>query len=262
MIADTPHTDFWKIKLDRPVFLTVVIYLSLAAFLEILGTYVSITLGSIGNALLIFLAINQAVWMHNTACYRILPVIALIPFLRLLSVILPVAGWPIQINYLLITIPLLVTVGMLMYYRKIPLVNLGLERPNWRVQFPIALSGLPLGFIGYLLLRPTPLFVGSGLVVWTTNLLVLFVCIAFAEEIVFRGIFLRVLAEVSDPFALFASGLLYGVLHIGSGSLAYALFMGLVGWLFAFLTLRTRSIWGVVIAHFFLVAGMVLFSLP
>jgi membrane protease YdiL (CAAX protease family) len=145
------------------------------------------------------------------------------------------------------------------YYRKIPLAEFGLQRPSWRTQLLIALSGLPLGLIGFLILHPAPLFAGSDPVIWIANLLVIFICIAFTEEIVFRGVLLHFMTEVSERFALLVSGVLYGILNIGSRSLIYALFMGLIGGVFAFFALRTRSIWGIVVAHFLLVAGMGLF---
>lgn len=258
-MKETSRTDFWKIELEKPVFFTVAFYLGAVAVIEILGYYTSPIMSAVGNALLIFFAINQAVWMRNTACYRILPAIALISFARLLGVIVPIHRFPLQINYVLVTVPLLVTVGLMAYYRKIPLAEFGLRRSGWRSQLPIALSGIPLGFIGFLLLRPVPLFVGSGPVFWIASLLIVFICIAFAEEIVFRGVFLYFIAETGERFALLSSGVLYGILNIGSHSLIYALFMGMVGGVFAFFARRTRSIWGIVVAHFLLVAGMGLF---
>lgn len=241
---------------EKKLLFTVVVYLSGIALVEILTFYINVMAGTLASALIVFLAVNHTARTPQTELKYILPAIALLPLMRLWSVVLPVAGWPAQVWYVLVSTPTLISAAMIAYTHRIQLSSLGLQRSPWQMQLPIALSGIPLGFIGFLILRPEPLFETSGPLLAAINGLVVLVFIAFAEEIVFRGLLLHALTKISDPFGLLASALTYGVLHIGSNSLMYAIFMGLVGWLFARFVLQTHSIWGVVGAHFFLTVGM------
>lgn len=256
MTKKFPHGDFLHIAVEKPVFFTVIVYLILIFIMEVIGYSVGVIYGSLGNALLVFVAINHSVWARKTPLQSILPALALIPFLRLLSVVLPVPGWPPQIVYVLVAVPMLFTIGMIMHSYDISLVTLGLRNSSWRSQLLIATSGVPLGLFGFFILRPAPLFKISNPFVLGISLLVILLFISFLEEIIFRGVFLQAVVQVNENFAVLSSSMLYGIYHIGSQSLGYTLFMGFVGLLFAYFVIRSRSLWGVVIANFFLTVGM------
>ena len=112
-----------------------------------------------------------------------------------------------------------------------------------------------LGFIGYLILHPQPLFTSDGPLMWIANLLIVLFCVALTEEVLFRGLLLRLLSEVNVKFSDLWLAILYASLHWSSGSLAYVVYMGIVGWLFARFSRHTHSILGVILANFFLVSG-------
>lgn len=224
-------------------------------FLAINNPFIS----AVASGVAIFLALNIAAWNHKSPLYRVLPALALVPFMRLLSLVLPLTTSISQIWYLLVALPVLVSVAMILRNLRISPREIGLCRSPWMIQLPIALIGLPLGFIGYLILRPQPLFSSTGLLMWVVNLLVILFFIAFTEEILFRGILFRVLSEINGQFASLLLAILYASLHFGSKSPVYAIYMGLVGWLFNRFVRQTGSIWGVVIANFLIFAGMGLF---
>jgi len=252
--ASMPNAD-----VKRPVVVFVIIYLVVIVLLELLGYFTSVLISAIGNALLIFIAVNHSASAKETALHHILPSLALIPFVRLLTIVIPVPGWPPQIIYILIAVPLLITAGIIVHNGDISSTVLGLRHWSWRTQLLIGLSGVPLGYMGFMILRPDPLFEAPSPVMLVVNLVVIFIFIALSEEIIFRGMFLHAIRQIGDNFAILASAVLYGVYHIGSGSIVYALYMGVVGWLYAYFAVRTRSLWGVIIGHFFLTAGMGLF---
>lgn len=224
-------------------------------FLAINNPFIS----AVASVMAIFMALNIAAWNHKSPLYRLLPALALVPFMRLLSLVLPLTTSISQIWYLLVALPVLVSVAMILRNLRISPREIGLCRSPWMIQLQIALIGLPLGFIGYLILRPQPLFSSTGLLMWVVNLLVILFFISFTEEVLFRGILFRVLSEINGQFASLSLAILYACLHFGSKSPIYAIYMGLVGWLFNRFVRQTGSIWGVVIANFLIFAGMGLF---
>jgi membrane protease YdiL (CAAX protease family) len=54
------------------------------------------------------------------------------------------------------------------------------------------------------------------------------------------------------------SSILFATMYIGSLSLSYVIFMGLVGLFFSWCVYRTASLWGVTLAHGVMMAGMLL----
>ncbi len=234
--------------------LTVVFYL-FALINEYLAIY-NPFYSAVASAVIIFLGLNIAAFNANNALYRILPALALVPFVRLLSLALPLTISVTQVWYLLVSVPVLVAIFFILRTREIPLAEIGLRRSPWMTQLPIALTGLPLGFIGYLILHPQPLFSSDGPLMWVANLLTVLFCVALTEEVLFRGILLRLLSEVNVKFSGLWLAILYASLHWGSKSPAYVVYMGIVGWLFARFARHTHSILGIIIANFFFVAGM------
>jgi membrane protease YdiL (CAAX protease family) len=200
--------------------------------------------------------LNIAAFNVNNSLYRVLPALALVPFMRLLSLVLPLTISVTQVWYVLVSVPVLVAIFFILRTRNIRWDEIGLRRSPWMTQLPIALTGLPLGFIGYLILRPQPLFSSDGLLMWVVNLLTVLVCIALTEEILFRGILLQLFSEANIKFSSLWLAILYASLHWASNSLLYVVYMGIVGWLFARFARNTHSILGIIIANFLLVAGM------
>jgi len=81
-------------------------------------------------------------------------------------------------------------------------------------------------------------------------LVILAVCFAPAlmEEFAFRGVVLGILRNVSEPLAIFVSGLLFGLMH---GNFSQAPAASIMGFFFGFIAVKTRSIWPSVLLHFF-----------
>ncbi len=68
----------------------------------------------------------------------------------------------------------------------------------------------------------------------------------FVEELLFRGVILKNLLPYGRTTAVFASALLFGVMHQNAGQLLYATVAGLV---FGYVFVYTKSLWCCVLMH-------------
>src|SRR5438046_6283825 len=94
----------------------------------------------------------------------------------------------------LVSIPLLVSVAAVAYVQRLGPRDLGLLVRRARevpLQFVVAMTGLPLGRLGYALLRPGP-WTTPGSLGWLLGAaVVIFLATGLSEELIFRGILLR-----------------------------------------------------------------------
>ena len=80
---------------------------------------------------------------------------------------------------------------------------------------------------------------------------------AILEEIIFRGIVLSNLKNISIKKAACISGLFFALIHMDLQQFLYAFIMGIV---FCYMTYYTKSIYAAVLSHFTINAAMVLLS--
>ncbi len=69
----------------------------------------------------------------------------------------------------------------------------------------------------------------------------------FVEELLFRGMILKNLLPYGRTTAVFASALLFGIMHQNAGQFLYATVAGLV---FGYIYVYTRSLWCCILMHF------------
>jgi uncharacterized protein len=104
-----------------------------------------------------------------------------------------------------------------------------------------------------------PPLVAAG---WPTGLILLWIAVlpAVFEEIALRGLILGKLGRVmSRTHAAWVSSILFGLLHFDL--VGMAVFIVAMGWIAAWLTYRTRSLWPAMIIHFLHNAGIVMLEL-
>lgn len=178
-----------------------------------------------------------------------LPTLLLLPLIRLLSLVMPIATFPPITWYVLTGVPALMAALLVMRAIGMTAPGVGLGRPASipRDAF-LALYGIPLG----LLLGPTA--VGTQRALPEASLLV-FVVVALPfvvvlEELVFRGIIQRVAAARAPNLAILIPNVLYAAMYLGSGNGVAALVMGGFGVLLSAMTATTGSLWGAIGAHF------------
>jgi hypothetical protein len=232
------------------------VYMAAIAAAEIMGTLVAPLPGVLCDIILIPMLVSHYVLATGAVYRRALPVLALAPLLRVLSLTTAARQIPPIYWYALIGMPLWVAAALtarLIDWQGVPTrgdgaQTTGRER-SWPLQTLIAATGLPLGWWAFLLLRPAPLYAP---LTWHQLLLgavILFVFSAALEELIFRGLLLTVATEIYGSAGLFWSSGLFAAMYVGSLSWDYVLFMGAVGLFFGWCVRRTGSLWGVVAAH-------------
>jgi membrane protease YdiL (CAAX protease family) len=86
---------------------------------------------------------------------------------------------------------------------------------------------------------------------------ILTVFAASTEEVLFRGLLQHVVTDICPRSGVLWSAFLFASMYIGSLSVGYVLFMGLVGLFFGWCVRQTGSLWGVILAHGGLIVGLV-----
>jgi membrane protease YdiL (CAAX protease family) len=185
--------------------------------------------------------------------------LALVSLMRFISLALPLELVPPIARAAVIALPLWIAVVLIAWRLGLTARQMGLGLQAAPKQVWIALSGIPLGVEGYIILRPPGLLPEASVAELVLGSLLLMVGVGITEELLFRGLLLTVAESEHGQRGLILGSVLFGVMVIGSGSPAYALFMALVGWFFSECASRTGSLWGVALAHTLMVISMSLF---
>jgi membrane protease YdiL (CAAX protease family) len=225
---------------------------------EVVTVYLNAAIGVAAHALIVITLIANYIWREAAPYRRMLPVLALVPLLRILGLALPSPSVPLVYWYAVVGIPILVAATLAAHLLRFSPTDLGLKGRNGLTQVVIAISGLPLGAAAYLILRPIDLIVGFDWLAILLGSAVLTVFVGFMEEFIFRGLIMRATREVfGRQAAIICSSLLFATLYIGSLSLGYLIFIGLVGVYFAYCVDKTGSLWGVSVAHSLMIIGYI-----
>jgi uncharacterized protein len=177
--------------------------------------------------------------------------LALAPVIRLGSLSLPLGRLPLLAWYPLIGVPIFTAAFVAARKLGYTPANLGLRLDV--TELPRQLALVPLGFVlgvgEYLIFRPAPLasrFTFED--IWLPGLILL-VFTGFEEELIFRGLMQRAALRALGRWGLVYVSLVFSVLHIGYLSILDLIFVFLVGLLFSIIALRTKTIFGVTLAH-------------
>ena len=226
-----------------------VVYLVAFTVAELLTTTVAPRVGMIMHAAILVLLLAHTALTWGRAGYRFALALTLAPMLRILSLSLPLAPFPLIYWYFIVSVPLCASAGVAMRTLGYRLSDVGLSSRALPLQILVALTGLTLGVFEYSIFSPDPLTAGSALQeTWLPALILLF-CTGFVEELVFRGIMQRAAREVLGTWGVIYVALVFAVLHVGYYSVPNVLFVLGVALFFGMVTMYTRSIVGVSLAH-------------
>jgi uncharacterized protein len=177
--------------------------------------------------------------------------LTLAPIIRIGSLSLPLGRLPLLAWYPLIGVPIFasafLTIRKLGYTRKqlgLTVSLEGLHRQMIMVPF-----GAVLGIGEYLIFRPAPLAPRFTIEDIWLPALILLLFTGFEEELIFRGVMQRAALRSLGRWGLIYVNLVFAVLHIGYLSILDLIFVFLVGLLFSFFVLRTKTLFGVTLAH-------------
>lgn len=184
--------------------------------------------------------------------------LSLLPILRLLSLTLPANRLAEITWYEMVGAPILVVLVLLCRMDG-DLGRLARNPGRIGVQATIALSGVPLGLLGYLIARPAPLATGSDTMNFLLGPPILIVFSGLTEELLFRGAIAVSLARIGGRFmAITCPALLFTAFNLDIGHTAYVPFVAAYGLAFGLAVRRTGSLWGVAAAHGILNVGLII----
>lgn len=242
---------------ERALALVIPIYILSIVIAEAIGVFVMPLAGVLCQALLIPALLAHYAAAEGAPYRRILPALALVPLLRILSLTMPIKFVPAIYWYALIGIPLLVAIVQTARVLELTLSQLGLRPRAMPLQLGITLLGVPLGLLAFLLLPAGQMPATSlGHIPIAIGVVTLVIFTGFAEELLFRGLLQHVLGESLGSASVLISSLLFATVYLGALSVAYIVFVALVGLLFGWSVRRTGSIWGVVGAHSLISVGV------
>lgn len=184
---------------------------------------------------------------------QVVPALALVPFLRLLSLTtptepLPVWGWFLLANILVLGCTLLLTRALGYHWAEI-----GLRQGEWKNQVLVALTGPPLALIVYLLAQWTNAVQGPArldLLVIILLSVTLFI-VGSVETVVLRGLIQLTTGSLLLPTILF------GVLLLGTRSPILIVSLMLCSYFLGWCIQQTGRIWGAIVASGIISAGVV-----
>jgi membrane protease YdiL (CAAX protease family)/CheY-like chemotaxis protein len=224
-------------------------YLVALSLAEVLTTVGEPRLGLMLYGFWLILLLCHSAWQWENPIHQLLLSLTVVPLIRLISLSLPLADLPVISWYLIITLPLVVTAAMIGQALQFSWTEMGLNLRQWLVQLMVGLTGLPLGYAGYQILRPTPLITAPTWVYFCAAALILFVYTGFAEELIFRGVMQRAAAVSLGNFAPVYVAVLHTTLHMGHRSPVHILVVLGVGLYFGWIVHKTGSISGVILGH-------------
>jgi membrane protease YdiL (CAAX protease family) len=224
-------------------------YLAALTAAEVLTTLVEPRVGLVlHGVLLTALLIHTALtWEHPT--HKLLLSLAFAPLIRLLSLSLPLARFPLVYWYFIISVPLFTAAALVALTLRLSWAEIGLRVRAVRLQALVGLTGLIFGYVEYQILKPAPLAQSLAWEQIWLPILILLVSTGFVEELIFRGVMQRAVTEALGRMGMLYVAALFAVLHIGYKSWVDVLFVFGVAIFFGWVVARTRSLLGVTLFH-------------
>ncbi len=207
--------------------------------------------------ILLIAMITDAARMNRYFQGKLVLSLALVPLIRIFSLVLPLTQIPQIWWYPIIYLPLLTAAVAVAYILEYKPSDIGVTLRDWPWQIPIAFLGLGLGYIEYGILSPQPLV--NGLTwsnAWLPALL-LVVSTGVVEELIFRGVMQKSAVDLFGDRGIIFVSVIFAVLHVGwaagpdATSLAWLdlLFVFGVALLFGWIVKKTGSLLGVILCH-------------
>jgi uncharacterized protein len=234
-----------KIALYAPL----ILYILILAGAELAGVLIGRNMAMILHIILFFSVVNHHI-LHQKSPYSLLLLgLALCSLLRILSLSIIVRELAPMFAYLTTSIPLLLCMFLLTRLVRIPTIGQVAWRKSLWIQGIIVFASPFIGFIGYAILQPSALVPGENLLnmLIASGILILFN--ALMEELLFRRIIHNGALEFLGEKGILLSSAIYAVMGIGFQLWQYVLFLYGVSLLLSWCVLRSRSLWGVIVAH-------------
>lgn len=226
------------------------IYLLSIIAAEIVTAHYSVAYGLIMHTTILFaLLINSSV-THSTKFAYLLRSMMILPMIRIIGLTIPLMQVSELYWFPVIAVPLFAASFVLIRSQKLTRKKVGLVLGKIPIQLTIALSGVILGFIEYLILKPQPLISSFNLEAVLFGALILIISTGFAEELLFRGILQKNAEKIlGNLWGLLYVAILFTALHIGWNSTLDLLFVFGVALFYGYTFQKTGSIFGITLSH-------------
>jgi len=226
-------------------------YILLIVVAEVLTSFVNPSYGLVLHSLILLslLVVSSVTYVEGSVSGFYLS-LSLAPLIRIISLSMPLANFPRYAWYIIVNVPVLVATLAMMRVQGIGLKDAGVKFGKPREVAWIALTGIPLGFIDYLILRPESIATGLSLSGVLLLALGLGLSTGFVEELVFRGLMQPIAVEIfGERRGLVGVAAVFASLHIGWLSLLDLVFVFSIGLFYGFIALKKGNIIGVTISH-------------
>jgi len=175
--------------------------------------------------------------------------LSLVPLIRLMSLSVPLAPFKLIYWYMIIGAPLLVAFYITLRLIGFNFAKIGFVRQNLALQVLIGLSGVGLGYLEYLILRPAPLADAFRFEALWLPIIILTIYTGLLEELIFRGLLQTTAVARLGSLAIVYVSLIFAVMHLGYQSVLDFIFVFVVALFFGWIVYWKKSIIGVIIAH-------------
>jgi len=212
------------------------------------------------HSVLLLVLLNHYAFSGRDKHQGALLALCLVPLLRILSLTMSFPKVPPSAWIVFAEAPLIVGMIAVIRITGLSLNVLRMRRDGLLLQVLIALAGIPLSFLGLVVMHPAvPIVADRGWQSLSSAVAVLALS-ALVEECLFRFVLPHTLSSTFGAYSVLPCTLLFASTYLGSLSPAYVLFAGFTGLLFGLCVHRTRSLWGVIAAHGLIGASFVLFA--
>jgi len=233
-----------------PDLISALAYLVGIAAAEIITVYANPAWGvAVHATIFLALIVHSALTASDAVRQRFLLSLSLAPLTRIVSLAMPLVRLPQLWWYAIIYPPLLVAALVTMRITGLSRRAVGLTRGRVWLQLGIAVSGLVIGVLEYLILRLDPLITHLS---WQTVIFPAFLLVmttGFVEELIFRGVMQQTASARFGWGGIVYVSLVFAVLHLGFFSWLDVAFVFAIAVFFGWAVKRTGSLLGVTLAH-------------
>ena len=225
-------------------------YLAALTVAELLTAIIEPRVGLVLHSVLLMALLVHTALTWGRPGHRILLSLAFAPLIRLLSLSMPLAGFPRIYWYFIVSVPLAAATIVAWRTLGFSRTEIGLNLKALPTQIMVAFTGLSLGYIEYRILHPDPLAPSlAWKELWLPGLILL-LCTGFLEELIFRGMMQQSVSRaLGRVWGIVYVATLFAVLHVGYQSLPDVIFVFGVALFFGLVKAHTGSILGVTLAH-------------
>jgi membrane protease YdiL (CAAX protease family) len=233
-----------QLEAHLTIFIVASLHLLAIGLAEAAVVWVDARLGLALYGVILFVLMVEAAFDREARFGRLCLGLTLLPLLRIVSLAVPLNRLDPLAWQLLVGAALFLAVAAAVHYLSLRPWQIGLRFEP--APFGIVFIGLPLGLAEYYFLQPAPLLDAPTIAQLVVAPLVLILCTGFLEELIYRGVLLRVGRELlGDRTAVVYVALLAAAMQFGWGSWQHVLWYFSVSLFFGWLVLKTGEIYTV-----------------